>query len=102
MHPKGLASLVSVCVLCLPSLAGGFALCSNFLARRPIGEWNLPSSLSVALAVMFGVPLVLLALVIGGFAMLNVQVPRRIKWADGIVLVLAVVCSLAVSFRFRV
>lgn len=102
MHRKGIVNLIAVVLLCLPSLVGAIALLVNFLLNRPIAEWDLASSISVALAVLFGWPLVFVAMIVGGAALLNLGVSTRIKLADGIILGLGALAALIVLFRFRI
>ncbi len=77
-------------------------LSCNFLLHRPIGEWGLASSVTVALAVMFGGPLVFVAMIVGASALLSFHVPQRIKYVDATILGLAIMFSLIVALRFRI
>jgi hypothetical protein len=61
MRVINIGSFLSVGLLCLPSLAGGPVHLYNCLLRRPIAEWGLGSSITVAFAMFCGTPLVVLA-----------------------------------------
>lgn len=102
MRTKGIISLIAVLLLCLPSFAGGFALLYNLLAHRPIGDWSVASSVSVALAMLFGTPLVILATGVCAIVLFRMKVPPRIKFADVAILSLGMIATLVVSFRFRI
>ena len=72
------------------------------MLHRPIGEWCLASSVTVALAVLFGGPLVFVAIIVGATALLSVSVPMRIKYADAKILGLAMISAVLVAIRFRI
>ncbi len=99
MRTKGIASLLLISLLCLPSLAGAMALAGNAIVHRPIGEWNLPSSLSVAVAAFFGTPLIIAAAAICALVLFRFQVSPRIKLADVMIVGLGMIATLLVSFR---
>jgi len=58
MQNRGMVSLVSTVLLCVPSVAGGGSLVVNEILQRHIEKWGIVSSVSVASAVFFGWPLV--------------------------------------------
>ncbi len=99
MRRNGVLSLVVLLLLCLPSIAGMAALLFNLVIRRPIEAWGLSSSIPLAVAAMFGMPLVFLALVVFAPILLGRRVPFAIKLADLAILGVGIIATLVVSFR---
>jgi len=97
---KGMLSLVITILLCLPSLIGGSVLFFNLATHRNITEWEQTSSALVALGLLFGGPLVALAMILGGITALSSKVPPAIKYAELSVVSTATIATLSLLSRF--
>ena len=97
---KDVGSSVAVGLLCLPSLAGGIALLYNFLLHRPIEEWGLGSSVTIALAVFCGTPLAFLAMMVCGAVFFSSGISSRTKWFNIMILNVTLLAVLLLSIRF--
>ncbi len=100
MRTRGIFSLVPNVLLCLPSLGGGVALLGNVVLQQRIEKWGVVSSCLVALAVYLGGPLVTAAMVVSGLAGLSGRVSPRVKYAHYIIVSLATVATVSVTFHF--
>ncbi len=97
--PKGVFSLASLVLLCLPSVLGMLSLVFNRLIGRPIQEWGTASSLFVASAVFFGMPLILMAIAVCAVVVLWFRVPPRVKSAHVAILGIGIIATLFVMYR---
>lgn len=102
MQTRCIASLVLTCLLCLPSLAGAVVVLVNVLLQRPIGEWGVVSSVTVASAVFVGMPLVAVAAVVGGLVGLNCTVSQKVKYAHYFIVSLATIATFSLTFHFGI
>lgn len=102
MPAKGALSLAVTILLCLPSVIGGLALLVNLLLQRHFGDWGKGSGTLVAVGMLVGAPLVILATMIGIVVAFRPLVSARIKAAHLIVVGLgaAATISLALLFHF--
>ncbi len=82
MRLRSIISLVPTVLLCLPSLMGAVAWLENAIFQRRIGEWGPASSASVAAAILFGGPLVVLAAIFSTLVGLNRKVSAGVKFAN--------------------
>ncbi len=101
MRPRGIAGLVAVAFLCLPSVAGAIVLLYNFAIQRPVTEWGLASTATVALAAIFGYPMLVAAIVVCAVSVLSSRVPVGVKFTDISILGLGILTTFVVTFRFR-
>jgi hypothetical protein len=100
MRLRDIVSAIAVFSLCLPSLGGGIALLANSMAHRPVADWGMVSSLAVAIAAMFGLPTILIAIVLCAYSVFSVTADPRVKLASVLILGLAIAASFSVSLRF--
>jgi ABC-type arginine/histidine transport system permease subunit len=100
-HAKGILSLFLTVLLCLPSLIGGMALLVNLLLYREIEQWGQTLSALIALGVIAGTPLLLLAAVVNGITALRGRVSAGIKCAQLLLASVAAIVELSLLFRFR-
>lgn len=99
MLPKGSVSLIGLVLLCLPSVLGMFSLVFNWLIGRPIDEWGTASSVAVATAVFFGMPLILMAIALCAVVVLWFRVSPRVKSADVAILGIGIASTLFVTYH---
>ncbi len=100
MRAKGVLSLIVTGVLCLPSLVGGLALLSNLLLQRHLSDWGEGSAALVAMGVLIGRPMTAMATMIGLVVALRPSVSVQMKSAHLIVVVLGVIATISLWFRF--
>ncbi len=96
---RGIASLLIITFLCLPSLIGASALGVQLLLHQDMSHWNATASALIAQGALFGLPLVGVAAVVGAIVALTC-VPPRIKYADLFIVTLASLASLSLLIRF--
>jgi hypothetical protein len=92
--PAGITSLLIITLLCLPSLIGATTLRLQLFLHEDISQWNSVASALIAFGSWFGLPLVLVAAIVGAIITLT-RVPLRIKNAELFIVTLA---SLATVF----
>jgi hypothetical protein len=97
---RDVAALTAIPLLCLPGLGGGVALLVNTLTGRPADHWGVVSSVAVVIASMFGIPLLLMAIVVCAFVLFSIGVSPKAKLANVILLGLSIAATFSVSFRF--
>ncbi len=97
--PTGIASLFIIVLLCVPSLIGASALMVQLLVYDDISQWNPTASALVALGAWFGLPLVVIAAVVGAVVALT-RVQPRIKYAELLIVALASLATLSLLIRF--
>lgn len=100
MRVRGIISLVSTVLLCLPSLAGAMAVLANAVLQRHIEEWGVMSSVSVASAVFIGGPLVLAAAAVSVLVGLSRGVSQNIKYAHYAIVIIAALSTFLLTFHF--
>ncbi len=99
MRAKGIPSLVLLLLLCLPSTVGGAVFLLKLSTGQPVESWGVPASLMVAVAAMFGTPLILLAIALCVPIILGRKVSPGLKFADLVILGMGMAATLIVSFR---
>ncbi len=102
MRPKGIPTLIALLLLSLPSMVGMFALLLNRVAGKAVESWGTTSSLAVAVAAMFGMPLTILAIAVSAPSLLGRKVSPEVKLADVVILGAGMFATLFVSFRVPV
>jgi small-conductance mechanosensitive channel len=100
VQSKGIISLASTVVLCIPSLAGAGSLVVNEFLQRNIGDWGIVSSALVAFGVFFGWPLVIMAALVSGLAGFSHRVSQRLKHTNYVVVGLATAATIVLKLRF--
>ncbi len=101
MPAKGVFSLAATIVLCLPSVIGGLALLTNLLLQRHPSDWGDGSAVLVALGVFVGRPMVAIATMMGLAVALRPSVSAQMKSAHLIIVVLGVMATISLWFRFQ-
>ena len=101
MWAKGVLSLIATVVLCLPSLVGGLALLTNLLLQRHPADWGEGSAGLVALGVFIGRPMVAIATMIGLVVALRPSVSAQMKSAHLVIVVLGMMATISLWFRFQ-
>ncbi|HMK21495.1 MAG TPA: hypothetical protein VK466_04125, partial [Terriglobales bacterium] len=89
-------------LLCLPSLTGGAAIIANSVLQRHIEEWDLVSSLSIALAVFVGAPLVWVAAVVSTLVGLRPDIPQEVMYIHYVIVGLATIATFSLTFHFGI
>jgi hypothetical protein len=101
MHIKGLPSLITVSVLCLPSVIGGVTVLYNLLLPRHLAEWGETSAALIGSAMFFGLPLLAIATLLGVIVALRSVVSPAMKLAHLIVVVVGVTATICLAFVFH-
>ena len=102
MRHRGVATLIPTVLCCLPSLCGGSAFLANLALQRRVEDWGGVSSVSVALAVFIGWPLIVMAAVVSAVVGLSRSVSQEVKYAHYVVVGLATIATLALTFHFGI
>ncbi len=100
MQVSGILSLVPTVLLCLPSLIGGFVLGLNLLLQRQMEQLGQGASASIALAVMFGGPLVALSAMLCVVFAVSRRISVPVKFAHLLIVTAAAVCAVSLMLRF--
>ncbi len=101
MWVKGVLSLIATLVRCLPSLIGGLALVSNLLLRRRLSDGGEGSAALVAVGVFIGRPMIAIAAMIGLVVALRPSVSAQMKSAHLVIVVLGMMATILLWFRFQ-
>jgi len=88
-------------VLCLPSVIGGLVLLTNLLLQRHPSDWGDGSAVLVAPGVFLGRPMVAIATMMGLAVALRPSVSAQMKSAHLIIVVLGVMATISLWFRFH-
>ncbi len=97
--PAGIASLLVISFLCLPSLIGASALFLERALHRDISQWNDTAAALIALGSIIGGPLVAIAAVVGAGVSLS-RAPVALKRIDLVIVAVAALASLLLLIRF--
>ena len=101
MPAKGVLTLVVTILLSLPSIFGGLALLVNLLLQRHFGQWIQGTGTLVAVGILVGSPLVILATAIGIVVALRPLVSMRMKAAHLIIVGLGAAATISLSLLFH-
>lgn len=101
MRVKGLPTLITISVLCLPSVIGGVAVLYNFMLHRHLAEWGETSAALIGSAMFFGLPLMAIAALMGIVVALRSVVSPAMKLAHLIVVVVGTTATIGLAFVFH-
>jgi hypothetical protein len=97
---RDVAAVTAIPLLCLPGLGGGIALLANTLSGRPADHWGVVSSVAIVIANIFGIPFLLMAIMVCAFVVFSIGVSPRAKLANVLLLGLSIAATFSVAFRF--
>jgi hypothetical protein len=101
MWAKGVLTLIATLVLCLPSLIGGLALLANLWLRRYLSDGGEGSAALVAVGVFVGRPMIAIATLVGLAVALRPSVSAQMKSAHLVIVVLGMMATILLWFRFQ-
>lgn len=101
MPAKGVLTLAVTILLSLPSVMGGLALVVNLLLQRHFGQWIQGSGALVAVGMLVGTPLVILATAVGVVVALRPLISMRMKAAHLIVVGLGAAATISLVLLFH-